>query len=70
MSDIVSTPGAQVQCMTVSDRCQTRLLVQAALATVQLYPWSCDVSAIAEAVAAEMGEPTLEQLLAEGAALG
>lgn len=43
--------------------------VQAALATVQLYPWSCDVIAIAEAVAAEMGEPTLEQILSEGAAM-
>lgn len=43
--------------------------VQAALATVQLFPWSCDVNAIAEAVAAEMGEPTLKELLADGAAL-
>lgn len=36
---------------------------------MQSYPWSCDVPAIVEAVADELGEPPAAALLAEGAAI-
>lgn len=40
--------------------------LQAALATVQSYPWSCSLPAIVNAVAQDCGEPSVAELLAQG----
>ncbi len=37
--------------------------LQAALATVQAYPWTCDVPSIVNVVAASFGEPSSTELL-------
>lgn len=37
--------------------------VQAAIATVQAYPWAADLPAIVNCIADEMGEPSCEALL-------
>jgi len=42
------------------------LYVQAALATVQSYPWTCSLPSIVNAVAADCGEPSVAELMALG----
>jgi len=37
--------------------------LQAALATVQSYPWTCDVPSLVNVVAASFGEPRATELL-------
>lgn len=43
-----------------------RCALQAALATVQAYPYTVDVPALAEAAALELGEPPAPALLSGG----